>query len=47
MKNLKKLNREQQRKINGGAFEKCSATRPCFIGFCCWGVCMEYDCIEE
>ncbi|SHF44953.1 MULTISPECIES: hypothetical protein [unclassified Chryseobacterium] len=46
MKNLKKLNRKQQSQINGGAFQKCSVTRPCFIGFCCQGVCMEYDCIE-
>jgi hypothetical protein len=47
MKNLKKLNREQQKQINGGAITKCSETHPCFIGFCCRGVCMEYACIEE
>lgn len=47
MKNLKKLNREQQKQINGGAIIKCSASQPCFIGYCCWGACMEYACIEE
>ncbi|WP_449390379.1 bacteriocin-like protein [Chryseobacterium vrystaatense] len=47
MKNLKKLNREQQRKINGGDFRRCSATRPCTIGWCCDGTCSPYACIEN
>ncbi|WP_167367420.1 hypothetical protein [Chryseobacterium carnipullorum] len=46
MKKLKKLNRDQRRQINGGGINKCSETRPCFIGFCCRGLCMEYDCID-
>ncbi|WP_265131396.1 bacteriocin-like protein [Chryseobacterium oranimense] len=46
MKKLKKLNREQQRQINGGAIDKCSVTRPCTIGWCCDGICKEYACIE-
>ncbi|WP_449384747.1 bacteriocin-like protein [Chryseobacterium luteum] len=46
MKNLKKLNREQQRQINGGAITRCSITRPCSIGWCCDGACKEYACIE-
>ncbi|WP_223607228.1 hypothetical protein [Chryseobacterium sp. OSA05B] len=46
MKNLKRLNREQQKQINGGAFQKCNATRPCTIGWCCEGVCRLSACIE-
>lgn len=46
MKNLKKLGREKAKHINGGAIERCSETRPCFIGFCCRGACMEYACID-
>ncbi|MCL8537262.1 MULTISPECIES: bacteriocin-like protein [Chryseobacterium] len=47
MKNLKKLSREKAKQINGGLIERCSETRPCFIGICCRGVCMEYACIED
>lgn len=47
MKNLKKLSREKSKLINGGMIERCSETRPCFIGFCCRGACMEYACIED
>lgn len=46
MKNIKKLNRKQQKQISGGAINKCSETRPCFIGYCCQGACMEHICME-
>jgi hypothetical protein len=47
MKNLKKLNREQQRQINGGAINRCNnTTRPCTIGWCCNGVCSPMACID-
>ncbi|MGE8555635.1 bacteriocin-like protein [Chryseobacterium jejuense] len=44
MKNLKKLNREAAKQINGGAIARCSNTRPCTIGWCCDGVCSPYMC---
>ncbi|WP_185117586.1 bacteriocin-like protein [Chryseobacterium sp. PMSZPI] len=48
MKNLKKISRKAAKQINGGAGPiRCSATKPCFIGSCCRGVCMEYICMEE
>ncbi|MFN1217703.1 bacteriocin-like protein [Chryseobacterium kwangjuense] len=46
MKNLKKLNREQQKQINGGAIARCGITRPCTVGWCCNGVCSPHACIE-
>ena len=48
MKNLKKLSREATKQINGGSGPfRCSETRPCYIGFCCRGACMEFACIED
>ncbi|WP_420911841.1 bacteriocin-like protein [Chryseobacterium angstadtii] len=46
MKNLKKLNREQQSQINGGAINRCSITRPCSVGWCCSGICSPHACID-
>ncbi|WP_165571879.1 hypothetical protein [Chryseobacterium sp. JM1] len=46
MNHLKKLNREQQSQINGGAVNRCNATRPCTIGWCCAGVCRPFAYIE-
>ncbi|MGG5210224.1 bacteriocin-like protein [Chryseobacterium sp. MIQD13] len=47
MKNLKKLNREQQRQINGGVYYgQCGPTRPCSVGWCCNGTCSPFKCLE-
>ncbi|WP_449387994.1 bacteriocin-like protein [Chryseobacterium lineare] len=47
MKNLKKLTRKQQEKINGAALKKCTSHSQCVIGWCCNMMCVEYACIEE
>ncbi|MFZ4927563.1 bacteriocin-like protein [Chryseobacterium sp. Mn2064] len=48
MKNLKKISRKAAKEINGGAGPiRCSETKPCFIGICCRGTCMENACFEE
>ncbi|MDR6514240.1 hypothetical protein [Chryseobacterium camelliae] len=48
MKNLKKLTREAQKAVNGGAIQRCSDIyhNPCTTGWCCNGVCRPYACIE-
>ncbi|WP_414846952.1 bacteriocin-like protein [Chryseobacterium sp. IT-36CA2] len=46
MKNLKKLSREKAKQINGGSIERCSETRPCSVGWCCFGACSPFICIE-
>ncbi|MDH6252971.1 hypothetical protein M2347_002698 [Chryseobacterium sp. H1D6B] len=41
MKNLKHLNRAQQKEIHGGVIKKCSTQTQCSIGECCEsGKCM-------
>ncbi|WP_165828294.1 bacteriocin-like protein [Chryseobacterium phosphatilyticum] len=47
MKNFKKLNRNQQKQIQGGAFRKCSIQNPCSVGWCCNGVCSPMRCIDN
>ncbi|RKS97561.1 bacteriocin-like protein [Chryseobacterium defluvii] len=44
--NLKKLSREAQKQINGGAFKQCTSHEQCVIGWCCNYMCVEYACIE-
>ncbi len=44
--NLKKITRDQQKQINGGAIKRCSETVPCTVGWCCDGACKPYICIE-
>lgn len=46
MKNLKKLTREKAKLVNGGAIERCSDTNPCIVGWCCYGTCSPFICIE-
>lgn len=48
MKNLKKLTREAAKQINGGiGLFRCSITRPCSVGYCCNGECIDHDCMIE
>ncbi|MBV8325603.1 hypothetical protein [Chryseobacterium sp.] len=48
MKNLKKLNRETTKRINGGGpIRGCTSNNDCIYGACCRNVCMEYACMEE
>ncbi|CAM3125199.1 bacteriocin-like protein [Chryseobacterium flavum] len=48
MKNLKKLNRETTKQIQGGGpIKQCTDDSQCIYGACCRGFCMEYSCIEE
>ena len=48
MKNLKKLSREAAKQINGGiGLFRCSITRPCSVGYCCNGECIDHDCMIE
>ncbi|MCF2218205.1 MULTISPECIES: bacteriocin-like protein [Chryseobacterium] len=46
MKNLKKLTRKEQEKINGAAMVQCTKDAHCFIGWCCSYSCVPYACIE-
>ncbi|WP_167031003.1 bacteriocin-like protein [Chryseobacterium sp. Tr-659] len=46
MKNLKKLSREKAKQINGGAIEGCSESNPCTAGWCCFGICSPFICLE-
>ncbi|MBO9693010.1 hypothetical protein [Chryseobacterium sp.] len=46
MKNLKKLSREKSKQINGGSIERCSESNPCTVGWCCFGVCSPFICLE-
>ncbi|WP_410494469.1 bacteriocin-like protein [Chryseobacterium sp. CH1] len=48
MKNLKKLSRQAAKEINGGMkLFRCSETRPCSVGYCCNGECIDHDCMIE
>ncbi|WP_294304447.1 hypothetical protein [uncultured Chryseobacterium sp.] len=47
MKNLKKLTRKEQEKINGGTLQKCTDHSQCYVGWCCNRMCVAYACIEE
>ncbi|MGU3373782.1 bacteriocin-like protein [Chryseobacterium sp. M5A1_1a] len=48
MKNLKKLNRDETKQINGGGpIKGCTRDSQCTYGACCKGVCMEFACFEE
>ncbi|MDQ1162982.1 hypothetical protein QE422_003350 [Chryseobacterium sp. SORGH_AS 447] len=47
MKNLKKLTRKEQEKINGAASARCTSHGQCFGGWCCNMTCVPYACIEE
>ncbi|WP_157676871.1 bacteriocin-like protein [Chryseobacterium sp. T16E-39] len=46
MKNLKKLNRQEQKTVNGGGIIRCTENSQCFGGFCCNRFCMIDACIE-
>lgn len=47
MKNLKKLTRKEQEKINGAGLARCTSHGQCFGGWCCNRMCTPYACIEE
>ncbi|WP_172625733.1 bacteriocin-like protein [Chryseobacterium panacisoli] len=46
MKNLKKLSREKVKQINGGSIERCSDSNPCTVGYCYYGICSPFICLE-
>ncbi|MDN3694221.1 hypothetical protein QWZ06_19025 [Chryseobacterium tructae] len=46
--NLKKLSRQAAKEINGGiGLFRCSEKRPCSVGYCCNGECIDHDCPIE
>ncbi|MDH6252973.1 hypothetical protein M2347_002700 [Chryseobacterium sp. H1D6B] len=47
MKNLKKLNRAQQKEIQGGALARCTTNSQCFGAWCCDGRCVPQACIQD
>ncbi|WP_157676870.1 bacteriocin-like protein [Chryseobacterium sp. T16E-39] len=47
MKNLKRLNRQEQKEINGGALKRCTSHGQCFGAWCCNGICVPQACIED
>lgn len=46
MKNLKKLDRQEQKAIKGGGLIRCSDHSQCFGGWCCNGTCVIDACLE-
>ncbi|WP_165851789.1 bacteriocin-like protein [Chryseobacterium pennipullorum] len=47
MKNLKKLNRNQQKTIQGGSLQRCTSHSQCRFSWCCRGACTPSACIED
>ncbi|WP_449384836.1 bacteriocin-like protein [Chryseobacterium piperi] len=47
MKNLKKLNRKEQKEIKGSGIRRCTNNSQCFGGWCCNNVCVVYACMEN
>ncbi|WP_409013987.1 MULTISPECIES: bacteriocin-like protein [unclassified Chryseobacterium] len=46
MKNLKKLNRAEQKAIKGSGLQRCTENYQCPGGSCCQRVCVVYSCPE-